>query len=187
MIKEVICILVALNVVTFVAYGIDKWKAKHGKWRISEATLLLLAVLGGSIGALAAMFLFHHKTLHAKFRYGVPAILLLQGVALVLCGCSCEGSPKPVEVKEEPLEYIVDSVEYIDTDTLHPSQTIDSVPPARRDYSRAPEMTEEEDGYAEGQALAEEDRLTGKPYSQYEENTDDEDYDEGFEDGYEDE
>ena len=70
--------LIALNIVTFFVYGIDKWKAKHGSWRISEATLLLLAVIGGSIGALLGMKVWHHKTMHKKFKYGLPLILLAQ-------------------------------------------------------------------------------------------------------------
>lgn len=70
--------LVVINVVTFFLYGIDKWKAKRSKWRIEEATLLWWAVFGGSIGALLGMKIWHHKTLHKKFRYGVPAILLAQ-------------------------------------------------------------------------------------------------------------
>ena len=67
-----------LNVTTFVVYGIDKWKAKKDKWRIPESTLLLLAVVGGSIGALLGMKVWHHKTMHKKFKYGVPLILVLQ-------------------------------------------------------------------------------------------------------------
>ena len=70
--------MIGINAVSFVAYGIDKLKAKKGKWRIPEATLLLLAVAGGSIGAWMGMKVWHHKTLHKKFRYGVPAILFLQ-------------------------------------------------------------------------------------------------------------
>ena len=70
--------LLAINVVTFIVYGIDKYKAKKAKWRISEATLLLLAVLGGSIGAWMGMKVWHHKTIHKKFKYGIPAILLIQ-------------------------------------------------------------------------------------------------------------
>ena len=68
----------AINAVTFIVYGIDKYKAKKAKWRISEATLLLLAVLGGSIGAWMGMKVWHHKTMHKKFKYGIPAILLIQ-------------------------------------------------------------------------------------------------------------
>ena len=70
--------LLAINVVTFIVYGIDKYKAKKAKWRISEATLLLLAVLGGSIGAWMGMKVWHHKTIHKKFKYGIPVILLIQ-------------------------------------------------------------------------------------------------------------
>ena len=68
--------LIFINVVTFLVYGIDKWKAKQGSWRISEATLLILAVIGGSIGALLGMKVWHHKTMHKKFKYGVTLILL---------------------------------------------------------------------------------------------------------------
>ena len=70
--------LIVINVVTFLVYGIDKWKAKQGSWRISEATLLMLPVIGGSIGALLGMKVWHHKTMHKKFKYGVPTILIIQ-------------------------------------------------------------------------------------------------------------
>ena len=70
--------LLAINAATFIVYGIDKYKAKKAKWRISEATLLLLAVLGGSIGAWMGMKVWHHKTMHKKFKYGIPDILLIQ-------------------------------------------------------------------------------------------------------------
>ena len=70
--------LLGINAVTFIVYGIDKYKAKKAKWRIPEATLLLLAVLGGSIGAWMGMKVWHHKTMHKKFKYGSPAILLIQ-------------------------------------------------------------------------------------------------------------
>ena len=70
--------LIAINIVTFLVYGIDKWKAKQGSWRISEATLLILAVIGGSIGALRGMKVWRHKTQHKKFKYGLPLILIIQ-------------------------------------------------------------------------------------------------------------
>ena len=83
--------LIFINVVTFLVYGIDKWrstsgrllstgrkKAKQGSWRISEATLLILAVIGGSIGALLGMKIWHHKTMHKKFKFGLPLILIIQ-------------------------------------------------------------------------------------------------------------
>ena len=78
-IQQIIVIyLIAINVLTFFIYGIDKYKAKKSKWRIPEATLLGLAAFGGSIGAWLGVVVFHHKTLHASFRYGVPLILLAQ-------------------------------------------------------------------------------------------------------------
>lgn len=66
----IIAYLLLVNVVTFFTYGIDKYKAKKGKWRISEATLLLMAFLDGSIGAWLGMKAFHHKTMHKKFYMG---------------------------------------------------------------------------------------------------------------------
>ena len=73
---------VAINVTKFLTFGIDKWKAKQGSWRVSEATLLGLAVIGGCIGALLGMRVWHHKTLHKKFKYGLPLILLAQIVLI---------------------------------------------------------------------------------------------------------
>ena len=70
--------VVTINVVTFFLYGIDKWRARHSKWRIEESTLLWWAAFGGSAGALLGMKVWHHKTLHRKFKYGVPAILIAQ-------------------------------------------------------------------------------------------------------------
>ena len=80
MIRYLIYYLLVINVLTFIIYGLDKWKARRGRWRIPEATLLLLAVIGGSPAALVAMYLFRHKTMHKKFRYGVPFILLVHVV-----------------------------------------------------------------------------------------------------------
>ena len=75
--------LFAINIVSFFLYGIDKYKAKKNKWRISEATLLMMAVIGGSIGAWVGMRLWHHKTMHKKFKYGIPIIIILQ-ISLVV-------------------------------------------------------------------------------------------------------
>lgn len=75
--------LIAINLITFLVYGIDKFKAKKNKWRIPEATLLLLAVIGGSIGAWLGIKVWHHKTIHKKFKYGIPLIISLQlGIVL---------------------------------------------------------------------------------------------------------
>lgn len=75
--------LIGINIVAFVVYGIDKVKARKNKWRIPEATLLMLAVIGGSIGAWLGMKVWHHKTLHKKFKYGLPLILMAQ-IALII-------------------------------------------------------------------------------------------------------
>ncbi len=78
MTKYLLYFLILINVVTFIAYGIDKWKAKNNMWRIPESTLLGLAAIGGSLGAWLGMQTFRHKTQHTKFTIGVPVILLLQ-------------------------------------------------------------------------------------------------------------
>ncbi|MCM1079767.1 MAG: DUF1294 domain-containing protein [Bacteroidales bacterium] len=77
--------LLGINAVTFFVYGIDKLKARKARWRIKESTLLMLAMAGGSGGAWLGMRAWHHKTLHKKFRYGVPVIMLIQVTALIAC------------------------------------------------------------------------------------------------------
>ena len=74
----IIYYFVAINIVAFFVYGIDKLKAKRNRWRIPESTLLLLAVIGGSVGALLGMKVWHHKTMHKKFTYGIPFIIAVQ-------------------------------------------------------------------------------------------------------------
>lgn len=74
--------LIIINIVTFLVYGIDKWKARKAMWRVREASLFMLAVLGGSIGAWLGMKVWHHKTQHKKFRYGIPAIIIIQLVII---------------------------------------------------------------------------------------------------------
>lgn len=69
---------VAINILTFLAYGEDKRRAVHDNWRISEAALIGLALLGGSVGAMAGMRIFHHKTKKPKFCYGVPLIFVAE-------------------------------------------------------------------------------------------------------------
>ena len=69
--------LAAINIVAFFLYGIDKWKARHDKWRVTEARLLSVALLGGSLGAFLGMKVWHHKTQHPKFRVGLPLIFIL--------------------------------------------------------------------------------------------------------------
>ena len=73
----VIGYLLLLNALAFVLYGIDKLKARKDRWRIPERSLLLVALLGGSIGAWLGIKVWHHKTLHKKFSIGVPLIICL--------------------------------------------------------------------------------------------------------------
>lgn len=70
--------LLGVNLLTFIVYGVDKSKARKSRWRIPESVLLMLAVVGGSVGAWMGMRVWHHKTLHLKFKYGIPFIFLLQ-------------------------------------------------------------------------------------------------------------
>lgn len=70
--------LLIINLIAFVVYGIDKWKAQTGAWRISEKMLFLLAIVGGSVGAWVGMQVFRHKTKHISFVVGIPAIFIVQ-------------------------------------------------------------------------------------------------------------
>ena len=76
--------LIVINIVTWIAFGLDKWKAKSGKWRIPERTLLLLALAGGSLGALAGMIMFRHKTRKPKFFISVPVMFVVHCVIVTV-------------------------------------------------------------------------------------------------------
>ena len=78
----VIIWLVIINLAAFAVFGIDKKRAKKGQWRIPEKTLFLSAILGGSIGAILGMYIFHHKTKHWYFQIGIPAIMIIQIAAV---------------------------------------------------------------------------------------------------------
>lgn len=73
----------AVNLIGFALMGIDKYKAKKRAFRIPEATLFIIAVIGGSIGSIIGMYTFRHKTRHRSFVYGMPFILIVQ-IALVI-------------------------------------------------------------------------------------------------------
>ena len=75
--KTILLLFVAVNLISFALYGLDKLKAKKGLWRIRESTLLLVALLGGSLGALLGMEVFRHKTKHWQFKVLVPVFLVL--------------------------------------------------------------------------------------------------------------
>lgn len=74
--------LLIINAAGFLLMLVDKWKAKNKRWRIPEATLMGVAVIGGSVGSLLGMYTFHHKTRHPKFTLGIPLILAVQLAAL---------------------------------------------------------------------------------------------------------
>ena len=76
--KYFLLYLLLINAAAFVLMLADKIKAKKNRWRIPERTLIGSAILGGSIGALAGMYTFRHKTKHLKFTLGIPAILIAQ-------------------------------------------------------------------------------------------------------------
>ena len=76
----VLVLLLLLNALTFVVYGVDKRRARGGRWRIPEQTLLLLAAFGGALGACLGMVVWNHKTSHKRFRYLVPVFVLFQGL-----------------------------------------------------------------------------------------------------------
>jgi uncharacterized membrane protein YsdA (DUF1294 family) len=81
-----ISLFLALNLTAFSVYFLDKQAARHGRWRVSERTLLMLALVGGSIGAVSAQRLLRHKTRKEPFRSILLAILLLHGAAItVVC------------------------------------------------------------------------------------------------------
>ncbi len=76
--QNAIIYLILINIITFVVMGIDKKKAKFGKWRISESALFTLVLLGGGIGGIAGMYVFRHKTKKMRFVIGFPAILIFE-------------------------------------------------------------------------------------------------------------
>ena len=80
--KYFLLYLLLINALGFLLMLIDKWKAKHNRWRIPEATLMGVAAIGGSIGSLMGMYTFRHKTKHIKFTLGIPLILAVQLAAL---------------------------------------------------------------------------------------------------------
>ena len=78
MTQLILLYLLIINAIGFVLMLVDKLKAKKNLWRIPEATLMTTAAMGGSIGALAGMYTFRHKTKHLKFTLGIPLILIVQ-------------------------------------------------------------------------------------------------------------
>ena len=82
-IKNIAIYLIIMNLVGFLSMLIDKKKAERGSWRIKESTLLIIAVLGGSIGSIAGMYTFRHKTQKPRFYVGLPIILITQILIII--------------------------------------------------------------------------------------------------------
>ena len=76
--KLLIIYLMIMNGIGFIMMGVDKQKAKHHTWRIREKSFFLISLMGGSLGTIVGMYIFHHKTKHWYFVYGLPMILLGQ-------------------------------------------------------------------------------------------------------------
>lgn len=81
--SKIIIYLLVINIIAFIAMGIDKWKAKKGAWRIPEQTLISLVMLGGGIGGIAGMYVFRHKTQKPRFYVGFPVILVAEIILLI--------------------------------------------------------------------------------------------------------
>ena len=84
----IIVYMIIINFISFILMGVDKSKARKRSWRIPESTLFVLALIGGSIGSIAGMHLFHHKTRHWYFLYGMPAILIIQILIVIVLATS---------------------------------------------------------------------------------------------------
>lgn len=82
--QNIIIYFIIINLFTFFVMWIDKKRAKKGKWRVPENTLLLLVLLGGGVGGIAGMYLFRHKTQKAKFVIGFPTILICEIILIIL-------------------------------------------------------------------------------------------------------
>ena len=82
-IKYFIIYLIAINIITFLVMGLDKWKAKRGSWRIQEATLFGLVLFGGGVGGILGMSVFRHKTKKLKFKIGFPMILIIEVILII--------------------------------------------------------------------------------------------------------
>lgn len=79
----IVSYLIAVNITEFLLFGMDKRRAIRGEWRVPESTLLSLAILGGAIGGIIGMRIFHHKTKHPKFYIGMPAVLIMEIIIFV--------------------------------------------------------------------------------------------------------
>ena len=82
-ISNILIYLLVINLIGFFSMAIDKFKAKNQMWRTKEQTLFIIAMIGGSIGSIAGMYTFRHKTKHPNFTIGMPVILITQIVLVI--------------------------------------------------------------------------------------------------------
>lgn len=80
--KIILIYFLGINLIGFITMGLDKFKSIKKMWRIKEQTLFIIALIGGSIGSIAGMYIFRHKTKHNSFVYGMPVILSIQIIAV---------------------------------------------------------------------------------------------------------
>lgn len=104
MMKNMVIYLLAVNFITFLLYGDDKSRARRHAWRIPEKVLMGAAVIGGSIGALLGMSIFHHKTRKPKFYIGIPLIMLIEFVWQPGFGIQVDISEQTVENNSENMQ-----------------------------------------------------------------------------------
>lgn len=83
-IQNAVLYIIGVNLIGFFTMGLDKWKAKNKMWRVPENTFFMLTAIGGGIGTVAGMFLFRHKTQKPQFRFGLPAILILEIIFVIV-------------------------------------------------------------------------------------------------------
>jgi len=139
----IICYLLIINIISFLAFAVDKQKAIKHQWRIRESSLFLLAILGGGIGCLASMLIFHHKTKHPSFSIGIPSILIIEIIGIcclyTLTGCGAKEVPAPVAVVEDELNQLKNS----DTKTVTSSlANVELFPDAQSGAETDPDILE---------------------------------------------
>ncbi len=85
-IQNIVIYFIIINIIGFLIMLIDKRKAEKGKWRIPEKTIFIVTALGGGIGTIAGMYVFHHKTRKLQFTIGLPFITILEIIGIVYYG-----------------------------------------------------------------------------------------------------
>jgi uncharacterized membrane protein YsdA (DUF1294 family) len=114
----IITYLLLINIAGFAAFGIDKYKAVHHRWRIRESVLFLFAILGGGVGCLAGMYLFRHKTRHLSFTIGIPVILIAELAVFIFLYMKIENDAPYTHSPQKVVQHELSLLQSADTDTL---------------------------------------------------------------------